>query len=388
MQMLSEFKTSGKFLLSGIAGLLLILLPSCGGNKSTSVEFDTIVYRPEYASGFAIKGAEGKESTLLEVTNPWQGADSVEARLLIARGGEPVPDGFDGQVIEGDAKRIVTMSSTHVAMLDALGEADRVAGVSGKQYISSENILRRTDSVGDVGFEGNVNYELLASLEPDIVLLYGVNGASSMEGKLRELGIPYMYIGDYVEESPLGKAEWLVAVSEIIGRRERGERIFREIPARYEAVRKKVADAGLPSPSVMINTPYNDSWFMPSTQSYMVRLISDAGGDYLYDKNTGTTSEAIDMEEAFLLASKADVWLNPGMAQSLADVRSMAPKFTDTPVMKNGAVYNNNRRVTAAGGNDFYESAVVAPDAVLRDLVKIFHPELAEDDFVYYRKLE
>lgn len=386
--MLSEFKAPGKFLLSGIAGLLLILLPSCGGNKSTSVEFDTIVYRPEYASGFTIKGAEGKESTLLEVTNPWQGAYSVEARLLIARGGEPVPDGFDGQVIEGDAKRIVTMSSTHVAMLDALGEADRVAGVSGKQYISSENILRRTDSVGDVGFEGNVNYELLASLEPDIVLLYGVNGASSMEGKLRELGIPYMYIGDYVEESPLGKAEWLVAVSEIIGRRERGERIFQEIPARYEAVRKKVADAGLPSPSVMINTPYNDSWFMPSTQSYMVRLISDAGGDYLYDKNTGTTSEAIDMEEAYLLASKADVWLNPGMAQSLADVRSMAPKFTDTPVMKNGAVYNNNRRVTAAGGNDFYESAVVAPDAVLRDLVKIFHPELAEEDFVYYRKLE
>lgn len=94
------------------------------------------------------------------------------------------------------------------------------------------------------------------------------------------------------------------------------------------------------------------------------------------------------MEEAYLLASKADVWLNPGMAQSLADVRSMAPKFTDTPVMKNGAVYNNNRRVTAAGGNDFYESAVVAPDAVLRDLVKIFHPELAEEDFVYYRKLE
>lgn len=260
--------------------------------------------------------------------------------------------------------------------------------MSGIDYITNENIRQRRDSIGDVGYEGNINYELLLSLDPDIVLLYGVSGASSMEGKLRELGIPYMYVGDYVEQSPLGKAEWLVALSEIVGRRDTGEKVFAEIPVSYNALRDKVAAARLEKPSVMLNTPYNDSWFMPWMQSYTVRLISDAGAAFVYDKNNGTASVPVDTEEAYLLASKADYWIDLGIAASLDDVRRMVPKFTDIPVFVRGNIYNNNRRTTPAGGNDYYESAVVHPDIVLRDLVKIFHPELVEDDFVYYHKLQ
>lgn len=103
--------------------------------------------------------------------NPWQGADSVTTRLFISRNGEPVPEGFDGQVLEGDAQRIVAMSSTHIAMLDAIGETARVVGVSGLDYISNPDIQARRDSIGDVGYEGNINYELLLSLDPDLVLL-------------------------------------------------------------------------------------------------------------------------------------------------------------------------------------------------------------------------
>lgn len=90
-------------------------------------------------------------------------------------------------------------------MLDAVGAANTVVGVSGIEYISNPEIQARRDSIGDVGYEGNINYELLLSLDPDLVLLYGVSGESSMEGKLRELGIPFMYVGDYLEESPLGR---------------------------------------------------------------------------------------------------------------------------------------------------------------------------------------
>lgn len=123
------------------------------------------------------------------------------------------------------------MSSTHIAMLDAIGETGRVVGVSGIDYISNPDIQARRDSVGDVGYEGNINYELLLSLDPDLVLLYGVNGASSMEGKLKELDIPFMYVGDYLEESPLGKAEWLLALSEIIGNGRRAKKYSRKSPS-------------------------------------------------------------------------------------------------------------------------------------------------------------
>lgn len=273
-------------------------------------------------------------------------------------------------------------------MLDAVDAADCVVGVSGIDYISNPDIQARRDSVGDVGYEGNINYELLLSLDPDIVLLYGVNGASAMEGKLTELGIPYMYVGDYLEESPLGKAEWLVALSEIIGKREAGEKVFADIPVRYNALKQKVADAVLDAPSVMLNTPYGDSWFMPSTESYVARLVTDAGGNYIYQKNTGNASAPIDLEEAYMLTSQADMWLNVGMANSLDDLKASCPKFTDTRCFRNGYIYNNNLRTNAAGGNDYYESAVVNPDILLRDLVKIFHPELVEEDFVYYKQLK
>ncbi len=371
-----------------VVALCAIVVAACG-RKSVSLEdFDKPVYMLEYASGFDIQGADSKQSVLLTVTNPWQGADGIAVQLFIARDGETAPEGFDGQVLEGDAERIVAMSSTHIAMLDAIGEVDRVVGVSGIDYISNPDIQARRDRIGDVGYEGNINYELLLSLDPDLVLLYGVNGASGMEPKLRELGIPFMYVGDYLEESPLGKAEWMVALSEVVGCRSEGEKVFAEIPVRYNALKQRVAENALDAPSVMLNMPYGDSWFMPSAGSYAVRLIEDAGGDYIYKKNTGNASTPVDMEEAYLLASAADLWLNVGMASTLGEVKAACPKFADTRCFRNGYVYNNNARTNAAGGNDYFESGVVHPELVLRDLIKIFHPELVEVDFVYYKRLK
>ena len=378
--------------MNALKNLSLILLLSlaftgCHDKSSKLDDFNQSLYAPEYASGFDIKGADGKESVLITVTNPWQGADSVTTWLFIVRSGEKVPEGFAGQVLEGDAKRIVAMSSTHIAMLDAIGEVGRVAGVSGIDYISNPDIQARRDSIGDVGYEGNINYELLLSLDPDLVLLYGVNGASAMESKLEELDIPFMYVGDYLEESPLGKAEWMVALSEVAGNEGWRENLCSN-SCQIQRFEKKVADSALGAPSVMLNVPYGGSWFMPSTQSYAARLIADAGGHYVYQKNTGNASAPIDMEEAYLLASDADMWLNVGMANSLDELKTSCPKFTDTRCFKNGNVYNNNARTNAGGGNDYYESAVVNPDIVLRDLVKIFHPELVQEEYVYYKQLK
>ena len=140
------------------------------------------------------------------------------------------PADFDGQVISGNARRIVTMSSTQIAMRSMPSEL--LAGsaeASGIDYsIYNPCIQSRRDSIADVGFEGAVDYERLTGANPDLVMLYGVNGPNPMEGKLRELGIPYIYIGDYLEESPLGKAEWVVALAEITGQRRKGERIHRD----------------------------------------------------------------------------------------------------------------------------------------------------------------
>ncbi|MDE5813901.1 MAG: ABC transporter substrate-binding protein [Muribaculaceae bacterium] len=364
------------------------LLFSCARSHSADLsDFSEPLYTPAEASGFSITGKPDSESTLLTVFNPWQGADSVASRLFIARDGDEAPLAFQGQILDGEAHRIAVTSSTHVAMLDALGAADRIVAVSGIGYIHNPNVQKRRDEIADIGYEGNFDYEALLAADPDIVLLYGVNGASSMERKLRELQIPYIYIGDYVEESPLGKAEWMVPISEIIGAREKGERQFSLIAQSYNTLRDKVADTVIDAPSVMLNVPYGDSWFMPSADSYMARLIKDAGADYVYKKNTGNTSMPVDLEQAYTMASEADFWLNTDQVESLSMLGEKCPKFKDTRVFRNGYVYNNTLRATPAGGNDFYESAVVNPDILLRDLVGIFHPELASDSLFYYKKL-
>lgn len=375
--------------LTHILILCAILWCTCSCTSSGNIDdYNMAVYSPTYATGFRIVGAEGKQSTIIRVTNPWQSADEVETMLFIARGGEKAPNGFRGQVLQGDAKRVVCMSSSHIAMLDAIGAVESVVGVSGKNFITNPYIVANQHTIPDVGYDGNMNFELLVAQQPDIVLLYGVTGACTMESKLDELGIPYIYVGEYVEEDPLGKAEWLIALAEIVGLRQQGLIYFSELPQRYEQLKSIAASTHTPAPKVMLNTPYADSWFMPSTTSYIARLIADAGGDYIYQQNTSNHSLPIDLEQAALLTTQADIWLHVENINSLDDLRRQLPKFAQMPCVQRGEVYNCDKRRVVGGGNDYWESGVVHPDVILRDLIKIFHPELVSEEFVYYRKIE
>ena len=365
----------------------LLLLVSCVSNKKTSLEaFNQDIYTPEYASGFKILGADNVQSTLIQVFNPWQGAKDVEMSYFISRNGEQAPAGFTGPTIPAGAKQIVCMSSSYIAMLAALGQAARFLAVSGIDYVSNPYIIAHKDSIKDMGPE--MNYELLLGLKPDVVLLYGIGDAqTAVTDKLKELSIPYMYVGEYLEESPLGKAEWMVALSELTDSREKGIEIFSEIPKRYQTLKDLTASVEQ-RPTVMFNTPWNDSWIMPSTKSYMAQLVNDAGADYIYKENTSNSSAPIGLETAYGLIQKADYWINVGMASTLDELKAVNPKFTDAKSVREKTAYNNNLRLTATGGNEYWESAVVRPDIVLRDLIHIFHPELVSDSLYYYRHLE
>lgn len=343
--------------------------------------FTNSLYTPKYASGFTID-ADEMGNTLVRVTRPWQG-DALKEQTLAIFANDAAAEGYEGEYIVGHANRVVCMSTSYIAMLDVIDRVDAVVGVSGKQYIMNEAVVSNAD-VRDVGYDSNLNYETLVMLDPDVVLMYGVtaeNGA--VTAKLRDLGIPYLYLGDYTEQSPLGKAEWLVAVAEIMGCREHGIERFSEIEARYNDIKARVAHADN-APKVMFNLPYQDVWYMPSDDSYMVQLLEDAGGEYIY-KGVNLTggSKTVSLEEAYLLVSKADIWLNVGQCSTLEELRRSAPHFVTTSVVKSGEVYNNNRRRTLAGGSDFWESAIVRPDVVLEDMATII---AGGDGELYYHQ--
>lgn len=369
--------------------LLALLTVGCSGRSGNDAvaDFTDTVYAPRYAKGYTMMRRPGHESILISVRNAWQGCDTVASQVLMLRGGEQAPAGFSGTVIDGDAKRIVTMSSTNIAMLDAVGEVDRVVGVSGLQYITNPKITACRPA--DVGYAESIDYERILSLKPDLVMIYGVDGESAMVGKLRELGVPYIYIGEYMEQSPLGKAEWVVPVAAIAGKYQKGVEFFTPIARNYEALKAEVKQMAGTRPKVIVNAPYSGSWFMPTPDSYSGQLVTDAGGQLLYDPKYSGVAVPVEMEAAWRMASQADVWINPGQASSLDEVRAIAPKYTGVDVLTQGRVWNNNRIFTPAGGNDYFESGVIHPDRVLRDLISIFHPGFTPDTtFYYYKKLQ
>ena len=222
-----------------LAGLTALLAVACGSSGArTPDDFTVELYTPRYAAGFDIRGTEHGTSSLVTVRNPWQGATQVAQHLLVLRGEDEAPAGFDGTAVHAPVRRVVCMSSSHVAMFDALGEAGRIAGVSGIDYLSSTDIQARraAGTVRDVGYDTNLDFELLAAMQPDLVLLYGIAGENTIvTGKLRELGIPYIYVGDYVEESPLGKA---------IFRHKAGDRVYVKVSdtAGYYVVIRSIAN--------------------------------------------------------------------------------------------------------------------------------------------------
>ncbi len=372
--------------------LLSVFVGCTSASKDEVSIFSEELYTPKFASGFEIVKAEEGESSLLRITKPWQGAtDKDQEELLILRGGEQKPAGYKGNVLNEKAERIVALSSTFVAMFDRVEATNLVVGVSGIDYISNPIIgeRARTGLVKDVGYDSNLNFELLTTLRPDIVLLYSSSGAnSSVVSKLTELNIPYLYIGDYAEESPLGKAEWMVAMAEICGRREQGIKHFEQSAAEYNRLKDMVQSVEN-RPKVMFNTPYRDVWFMPTANNYMVQLIEDAGAEYIYKGNSTKETKPISVEEAYKLVLDTDFWLNTGaMINSIGELRNQIPKFGDMPVVKRGNVYNNTARRTPMGGSDFWESGVVFPEIVLRDMIAIFHPEIVNDPLYFYMKLE
>lgn len=378
-----------KLLIANLLILLLLISGGCASGGGALSDFTKDIYTPEHASGFRILGAEGRESVLIRSENPWQGAKGVVRELLILRGGESAPHDFKGEVLHDDASRIVCMSSGHMAMASLLGASEAIVGGSGLDYVTSDEIRSRRAEIAEVGYDGAYDYEAIVGCRPDLVVLYGVNGANPIEGKLKELGIPFIYVGDYLEKSPLGKTEWLVVLGECLGKREEATAHFKPIRDNYIKMQGILKNSGTPEkPKVMLNAPYGDSWFMPPAKSYMSRLVSDAGGEYLFMENDGNSSKAISMEKARMLLDEADVWLNVGADYATVDdIRRNLPVMAGTRVVRTGAVYDNTFRMSPGGGNDFYESGIIHPDLILRDLIKIFHPELVEDDLFYYRRL-
>ncbi|MFA5648742.1 MAG: ABC transporter substrate-binding protein [Bacteroidales bacterium] len=375
---------------SSILIFILFLLASCVNNQQadSAQQNKTLATFPvEQATGFTLSAIE--QGYQISVTNPWQEAQGVEYRYLLTdKNILPRDVAFD-EVIKTPAKRIVCLSTTHVAFIDRLGEANRIVGVSGADYVSSELVQKRIAEklVKDVGYEQALNYELVVSLKPDVVLAYGVG--AEMAGylqKLKDLKIPVIFIGDYLEENPLGKAEWIKVFGLLLDKYALADSIYSEVQTEYLGL-KNMLPKDIVKPNVFINLPWKDIWYFTGSQGYLASLIDDAGGNYLLRHLEGNRSYPFSIENSLEYAAKADIWINPNMANSVADIIAEVPILKGFSLVSDSTIFNNNNRVSPKGGNDFFESGTVNPHLILKDLIKIFHPNQLHHELVYYKPL-
>ncbi len=346
-------------------------------------------YYNSSATGFSIEdfGAYQK----LTVTDPWQKSKNNQFDYYLVEKGRPFPEVLKGkQVFQTPLHNVICLSTTHIGFVNALGEIDAVTGLSGSAYVSNEAVKKglAENRIHEVGNERGLNYEMILQLRPEVVFAYGVGSEIGAQiNKLHDLGIPVVLVGEYLEQSPLAKAEWIKFLGAFFGKRRLADSVYANIRLRYENIRKEVAKEK-ENPIVLTGLPFKDTWWMAGGQSNLAELIADAGGNYLWRENSSKEAFPVSLEEVFMRASKADFWINCGSVGNINELMAFDQRFSDLPAVKNSRVFNNNLRSTPGGGNDYWESGVVHPDLVLADLVAILHPKTgAGSDYYYYKHL-
>lgn len=326
-------------------------------------------------------------SKLVEVTYPYQGATSGYKYLLVPRG-ETVPEhGSDTRVIFIPLRSIVCTSTTHIPLLDYLDETDKLVGFPTTDYISSEKMRKRIDEgkIQELGIDKGLNLERLASLKPDVVMGYTLSSDYGQLKKVEDLGIPVIVNAEYLEKHPLGRAEWIKFMAMFFNKEKMADSLFVEIEKNYLET-QAYADTTKRKPTVLSGIVYGDAWFLPGGQNYASKLLKDAGCNYLWGEDPSHGYLELSFESIYEKARNADLWIGVATFSSLEELKMKDHRYAKFKAFQQKQVYTYDARKGAKGGSEFMELGYLRPDIILKDLVKIAHPELLPDYTLYFHK--
>ncbi len=352
----------------------------CVKNYSETTDYFPTKVSVDYAKGFGVE--YHKNYKIVTVKNPWQNADTTFQYVLV-QCGTPVPKGFkESQIIQIPINTIVSLSTTHLPHLDKLGVVDKLLGVSDTSTVNTTSVVEniKANKLVKLGIDNSLNIEKILELNPDLVTTYGVGNPSiDSYPRLVEAGLRVAINADYMESSPLGRAEWIKFTSLFFNREAKAEEIFEEIAKQYQAISVK-AKAAKNRPTVFVGFNSKGTWYMPGGNSYVAQYFADAGANYLWKDNKSSGTLPLSLEQVFERATNADYWLNGSLYwKTKKDLLAEDNRYADFKAVKNGNLYNNNARLNSSGGNDYWESGISNPHLVLSDIIKILHPEVLRD---------
>ncbi|HWB91664.1 MAG TPA: ABC transporter substrate-binding protein [Puia sp.] len=340
----------------------------------------------KYAHGFRIDYYEQYRE--ISIANRMAGQTDTLHYLLVDSGVPPPADRPGIPVIVTPVKQMAVQSSVHVALAGFAGVADRIVGLGSFQYINSPVVREgiRTGRVRQIGIDSKINTELLISMHPGVLIaMTNPNAAFGQYQPLMDAGIPVMPDAEWMETTPLGRAEWVKLIGALVDKEDSVNKKFDSV----EQVYLKLADIGRAAkekPTVIVNMPFKGVWYLPAGDNFMTQFLRDAGASYPWADTRGSNSLSLNFEAVSPVALKADFWLNQGYVDSKSDLLASDSRFSGFHSFQTGALWNYNKRVNDIGSNDFWESGIVNPHLILADMIRILHPGLLPADTLYYYK--
>lgn len=370
-----------KRILSANIVTLVLLLSACGGGSRTSSHIDgadTIHF--EYASN--IKVLKNKDFTQVELRNPWDTLKTLQTYILVNKNKHVTNNLPKGTVIKTPLRRSVVYSSVHCALLDELDAIESISGVCDLEYINHNRIKELCDNghIADCGSSMNPDIEKIIDLNADAVLLSPFENSGGY-GRIESIGIPIIECADYMETSPLGRAEWIKFYGMLMGKEKEADSLFNNIEEQYLTLKAKTQNVEY-RPTVISELKYSSAWYVPGGQSTMARLINDAGANYIFSYTKGSGSIPLSFETVLDKGQKADFWLikyNQNTDKTYSELENDYSPYKNFDAWKNKRIFGCNTSYV-----NYYEETPFHPESLLRDLIIVFHPELMNNEATKY----
>lgn len=362
--------------------LTVILLTGCGGNGSGKQAQDKADTTITHAQLLKISHADGY--TLVEIANPWKEGQTLHRYVLVPSDAKLPGNLPEGTVVRTPIKSALVYSEVHTSAMGELGAAKAIKGVTDAQYFTDPTVIAglKDGSITDCGQSMTPDVEHVLSLKPDAILLSPFQDANY--GQVAKINIPIIECADYMESTPLGRAEWIKLIGELTGRRQQADSIFASVVAAYENCRKQVAASKAAKPTVITETVISGVWNVPGGQSYMARLLADAGANYPWADDKSAGSLTLDFSQVLNKAQNADLWLIKTFnIATYADLKKAYSLNSEMAAFKNHKVW-----VCNTSQSPLYREFPFHPEKLLRDLASIFHPETGiKSESGYYKPL-
>jgi len=340
-------------------------------DRNSEIEISTD-YKIRHAKGFDIQYFNSYKKLIVKSPYPDSKQDFVYTLSNKKYGEAKEPE-----TIGIPLDKIVATSTTHVPMLEILGATDALVGFPNAEYITSLKTRDRIEQgeLIDIGKDMGLNTEMVIALQPEAVIGFALDDSDKAYSTLRKNGIPIIFNGDWLEETPLGRAEWIKFFGALLDRDREADSIFNRIEKEYLEA-SEIAKKSKSSPTIMSGILFKDQWNLPAGESFTARLYKDANTNYLWKESEGQGSLVLNFESVLDRAREADFWIGSGIYTSRKDLIEANGHYAEFEAYENNRVYTFSKRKGKGGGIVYFELGPLQPHVVLKDLIKVTHPEL------------